>query len=514
MNRPYGPSDQLVATVDQLIYSGAVRYQNPARVREDVLTVCVQTNSLVPRSGLLPTIGPGSFSKALLFLGGTIPVQYKGNTYNIPVSIWFPEGYPYEAPMIYVNPTQNMIITPQHPHVDESGRVRVQYLDQWADPRQGSNILVMMTVLVQIFSQNPPLRTRPQGPIPGTAVMGSVMGAATPSASPPPPYLAGSYASPPSQQPHQQPPSYPGPAYGYGNPQQSGNMMNSMIMSGSVVPRPVVAPQQPQAPPQQPLIASGFMQSPPQRPMQPLQPQTGMISSQILQPQQPQQQQPPPSYGAYNMLGSSTQPQQQPRPQQSPSHPQSPTISVNPVAGLMPPQYPEDPRVVAERNAKSNLTTRAQSQLREMQRHMTEEIEKYMLESSNYEDTAKLLEQTKQGVLKDRDQLNGTLGVLSKQSADLARWIEENERPSDNEPSVDELTEPSDPLLKQLFSLRAEDAAIEDMQYWLDKALKNGRIDLQTFLKVTRNYASEQFLKRALMKKIQDIVGVKAPTAV
>jgi hypothetical protein len=57
MNRPYGPSDQLVATVDQLIYSGAVRYQNPARVREDVLTVCVQTNSLVPRSGLLPTIG-------------------------------------------------------------------------------------------------------------------------------------------------------------------------------------------------------------------------------------------------------------------------------------------------------------------------------------------------------------------------------------------------------------------------------------------------------------------------
>jgi ESCRT-I complex subunit TSG101 len=450
----------------------------------------------------LVRVGPGSFSKALLFLGGTIPVQYKGNTYNIPVSIWFPEGYPYEAPLIYVNPTQNMIVTPQHPHVDESGRVRVQYLDQWSDPRQGSNILVMMTVLVQIFSQNPPLRTRPQAPIPGTAVMGSVMGAANPSAVQPPPYLAGSFVSPPSQP--QQPPSYPGPGFGYGNPQQGGNMINSMIMSGSNAPRPVSAQQ-----PQQPMAGS-YVQSPPQRPMQPLQPQNGMLSSQMFQPQQ---QPPPPSYGSYNTLAPSTQPQQPPHPHQ-PSHPQSPTMPVNPVAGLMPPQYPEDPRIVSERNAKINLTSRAQSQLREMQRHMTEEIEKYMLESSNYEDTTKLLEQTKQGVLKDRDQLTGTLGVLSKQSADLARWIEENERPSDNEPSADELTEPSDPLLRQLFSLRAEDAAIEDMQYWLDKALKNGRIDFPTFLKVTRNYASDQFLKRALMKKIQDIVGVKASNAV
>lgn len=57
MSRPFGPSDQLVAAVDQLIYSGAVRYQNPARVRDDVLSICPQIPSLLPRSGLLPSGG-------------------------------------------------------------------------------------------------------------------------------------------------------------------------------------------------------------------------------------------------------------------------------------------------------------------------------------------------------------------------------------------------------------------------------------------------------------------------
>jgi len=45
-----------------------------------------------------------------LALCGTIPVPYKGNTYNIPVEINFFDGYPNTAPLAKVVPTENMLI--------------------------------------------------------------------------------------------------------------------------------------------------------------------------------------------------------------------------------------------------------------------------------------------------------------------------------------------------------------------------------------------------------------------
>ena len=37
-------------------------------------------------------------------------VPYKGNSYNIPVSIWLLETHPFNAPVCYVKPTQAMQI--------------------------------------------------------------------------------------------------------------------------------------------------------------------------------------------------------------------------------------------------------------------------------------------------------------------------------------------------------------------------------------------------------------------
>lgn len=248
-------------------------------------------------------------------------------------------------------------------------------------------------------------------------------------------------------------------------------------------------------------LGSSFMSPPsampalqPQRPLQPTQPQQPSMA--------------PPPYQQMSMIGSA-------RPPPQPQLPQPPPVnSFNPVIGLMPPQYPEDPKVVAARNSKAALTSRAQSHLREIQKELQGDIEKHMLESSNYEDTTTLLEQMRANAIKDRDQLTGTLAILTKQTADLARWLQDNEKGSEADPSVDDLTEPSDPRLKQLFNLRAEDAALEDVQYWLDRALKADRIDIQSFLKSTRSNASDQFLKRALMKKIQDAVGIRPPNVV
>jgi len=52
-------------------------------------------------------------------------------------------------------------------------------------------------------------------------------------------------------------------------------------------------------------------------------------------------------------------------------------------------------------------------------------------------------------------------------------------------------------------NLVADDNAIEDTIYHLHRALNTGRIDLERFLRLTRVLAEEQFMKRALVDKIQ-----------
>merc|ERR1711962_1188404 len=44
----------------------------------------------------------------LLNLGGTIPIMYKEQNYNIPIKIWLPCSYPEEPPFCYVLPTREM----------------------------------------------------------------------------------------------------------------------------------------------------------------------------------------------------------------------------------------------------------------------------------------------------------------------------------------------------------------------------------------------------------------------
>lgn len=71
-------------------------------------------------------------SALLLHLSGTIPVNFRGNTYRFPLSIWVPHAYPRKPPLIYVTPTENMMIRPGQ-HIDPQGQVYHPYLVGWAE---------------------------------------------------------------------------------------------------------------------------------------------------------------------------------------------------------------------------------------------------------------------------------------------------------------------------------------------------------------------------------------------
>ncbi|MCD7458986.1 hypothetical protein HAX54_039767 [Datura stramonium] len=96
----------------------------------------------------------------LLQSNGTVPMLYQDVTYNIPVIIWLMVSYPRQAPLVFVNPTPDMVIKRPHPFVDPSGIVSIPYLTNWVYP--SSNLAELARNLSQFFSRDPPLFTRPR----------------------------------------------------------------------------------------------------------------------------------------------------------------------------------------------------------------------------------------------------------------------------------------------------------------------------------------------------------------
>ena len=72
------------------------------------------------------------FSALLLRLVGTLPVSFRGSVYKFPVSLWIPNVYPHEPPIVYVTPAQDMAVRIGQ-HVTLEGRVYHHYLAHWVE---------------------------------------------------------------------------------------------------------------------------------------------------------------------------------------------------------------------------------------------------------------------------------------------------------------------------------------------------------------------------------------------
>ena len=96
--------------------------------------------------------------------------------------------------------------------------------------------------------------------------------------------------------------------------------------------------------------------------------------------------------------------------------------------------------------------------------------------------------------------------TIDKATADIQAWLAEQKScsssTSQQELSVDDLCIPSNP---QMMDLAAENAALTDALYFLDRALQKGTLDLSCHLKHVRQLAKRQFLVRALLHKIAQV---------
>jgi len=195
--------------------------RHPELTKRQVQTLVHHYKGLSPKKDKF-TFNDGK-ERDLINIMGTIPVPYRGQNYNIPVSLYLLDTHPYHAPLCYVKPTPDMQVKVSK-HVDAAGKIYLPYLHEWSHPQ--SDLVGLVQICIVTFSEQPPVYAKPKQPagLPypmqpqGGGYPGSQQGYP---AYPPQPQAGGGGYPPAYPAAGGYPPAYP-PQTGYGATQGAG----------------------------------------------------------------------------------------------------------------------------------------------------------------------------------------------------------------------------------------------------------------------------------------------------
>ena len=150
------PSD----TLSNLIHRLSGVYRDPQRVLRDAETLL---NSPLGHH-LRPTTEPlmlndGTSTPPVLMLSGTLPMTYRGVTYNLPIDMYLPPPYPLRPPTVFVRPVASMAIKENHRHVGLDGKVYLPYLHEWRP--QSHDLRELAVWMSSTFGDEPPCYAKP-----------------------------------------------------------------------------------------------------------------------------------------------------------------------------------------------------------------------------------------------------------------------------------------------------------------------------------------------------------------
>ncbi|KAI9795995.1 MAG: hypothetical protein M1833_006571 [Piccolia ochrophora] len=542
-------------------------YYDVDRTYNDVARTLSRYPSLSPRTDVY-TYETG-VSVLLLNVSGTLPVSFRGTVYRFPVSIWIPYAYPRAAPLVYVTPTQDMMIRPGQ-HVGGEGMVYHPYLAGWGEFWDKSSLLDCLSVLSDVFAKEPPListqslrRNQQQAP-----------GASTPPPLPPLPQelnqssnssaqrsLASDARSGPPPPPPKQhdnrtpaigaslvsqiardgdlPPPVP-PLSGHSMHTTSSS--NPHMMDGqSIAPRDSshAWPQRLQSlrqttNPPAPIHFSSEIREhsqasahySPVSPVSPPSQHSHQFPPSHLQHPFPPTQDSRPHAGPQHVSNSHghsypqaydprrdqatpyhpTQPAPKPRPQPTEDLLSSPlTLTTLSTPASSLPAPPIPPN--PEKDALLSALAGTLSSHRQQSLAQAEST----LPSLAAQHTA-LVQATRglEAEMRALESLDATLTANDRILADCARRADEvmDDARTRRPPAVDDLLVAPTVVGKQLYDVVADERAVADALFVLAKALDRGRVGVDVFLKQTRGLARERFLKKALVRKISRGMGL------
>ncbi|KAI9742183.1 MAG: hypothetical protein M1818_004083 [Claussenomyces sp. TS43310] len=530
-------------------------YHDVNRTYADVAQVLSHYSSLTPRTEVY-TYENGA-SALLLQLSGTLPVAFRGATYRFPLALWIPHAYPQEAPIIYVTPTEGMMIRAGQ-HIDPQGRVYHPYLVAWAQFWDKSNLLDLLVVLRDVFAKEPPVIARrprvppsslpeslttppPIPPLPRD-IIASPSHASTNEAS------GASYHPPPPKNHTVAQTQLPGPAYAdiraSGPPlpplpaeisrlnnqrppsvsshatEQSASY-ESFQRSGSKYQ--TAAPLPPQPTEQQMQRSSTFSHNPSSNIYRPeTQARSSTVirhSSQFYETQAPvngPKQTPPPYANARQAHLPQSQPWQHaphPPPSQATSKPPPPPDLLDePLTGSVPPTSRSSmPAPPIPPNPEKDLLLHRLAQTLHAQRQQSIAQTESSLSGLQAQHSAMLSAlSAMQAEISSLDTLSQALAsntsILQSSLVKADKTIEDSQHRTP--PAVDEILVAPTVVGNQLYELVAEERALGDALFVLGQAVERGRVTAPAFVKTTRGMAREWFLKKALVKKIGKGMGL------
>eukprot|EP00301_Raphidiophrys_heterophryoidea_P026271 c9027_g1_i1.p1 GENE.c9027_g1_i1~~c9027_g1_i1.p1 ORF type:complete len:248 (-),score=84.24 c9027_g1_i1:269-1012(-) len=106
-------------------------------------------------------------------------------------------------------------------------------------------------------------------------------------------------------------------------------------------------------------------------------------------------------------------------------------------------------------------------------------------------------------------ELEANISALKGPISQMDEWLRQHTQHTPTDPHatahIDALVTATTVQSAQLLDLVGEDLTIEDTQFYLDKALELGHVDLETWVKATRVLGKTQYKTRALVCKLLDI---------
>ncbi|XP_057976232.1 protein ELC-like [Malania oleifera] len=171
-----------------------------------------------------------------------------------------------------------------------------------------------------------------------------------------------------------------------------------------------------------------------------------------------------------------------------------------------PQRQTEDPNEVYKRNAINKLVETLHGDIMGLRKTREAEMEGLFNVQAALRQREEQLGKGLREMLDEKEGLEQQLQMVLMNSDVLEVWLRENEGKMTTMGSsdvVDDAFEPCDALSKQMLDCTASDLAIEDVIYSLDKAVQEGSIPFDQYLKNVRLLSREQFFHRATSAKVR-----------
>ncbi|XP_042430378.1 protein ELC-like [Zingiber officinale] len=164
----------------------------------------------------------------------------------------------------------------------------------------------------------------------------------------------------------------------------------------------------------------------------------------------------------------------------------------------------DDPSEVYRRNAISKILGSVHADMAALHRSREAEMEGLFSTQAELRRRQKVLAHGLREMIEEKEGLEQQLQFVLMNSDLLEGWVRENQelcRRCHDGVDLDDVFEPVDGLSRQMTECTAADMAIEDTIYALDKAVQEGTIAFDSYLRTVRTLSREQFFHRATAAK-------------